>query len=552
MKNGRWVTESARDKEADARQLAEKLLSNKACAGARVVRNWTNRDGTMTESVLFEKTQTVRNDGPVRINPIEGCPPRCEKSRDYFGLESRMTINRIFRSYLEQVFVTPTELLHSAKEMARLRDKDNLMTSAVDMVATLQTKGTELPTRQRRDELFAAFDQIFAQARRADGSKLPKIAGRFSDYLAKVGGTSSEAPEYLAMVALSRELLGMRSWAAKLDRLCKLAETEVTPQGGLLIDTVIADVLGTNAAQDILGWQPSLGSAIIAMLDLADGAFNAEKSEAREIAEQLNTLFGQGRLPGSRHVMIDRAIRQLKSTSPLSRNNPAKEMEEYQRVLFRLLSPKGLLAGADAAEALTMRGARFVEEGGATGRRAAMQGVFNALPDRSLGLMYLADLSRSSYGTSQMADIATLATTILNLRQLGEITERGFSMKDRMQRGGKAFTALAGSALPEAVRKQLTGHIDGLLERFVVDEKVVERLDNPESALRDRAMRLVQFCASGVLPNGRALALARKRVVSLLRQPGFDSHFVEGIADPAEAQKFLRDFHLLLLKAGFA
>ncbi|HSV28969.1 MAG TPA: hypothetical protein VLL76_05405, partial [Candidatus Omnitrophota bacterium] len=112
--------------------------------------------------------------------------------------------------------------------------------------------------------------------------------------------------------------------------------------------------------------------------------------------------------------------------------------------------------------------------------------------------------------------------------------------------------ATRASKLPPPFKARITAHIDEVLERFLKEEQIVERLDHHESPLRDRAMRLVQFCASGVLPPGKALALARERVVALLRQPDFDARFAEGIADGDLAQRSLRDFHALLTKAGFA
>ena len=91
-----------------------------------------------------------------------------------------------------------------------------------------------------------------------------------------------------------------------------------------------------------------------------------------------------------------------------------------------------------------------------------------------------------------------------------------------------------------------------MIDEYLIAEQIIEKLDHPSSTLRDRATRLVQFCAAGVLPEGKALTRARERIRAILRQPNFDAHFVEGIADPAKAQKALRDFHQLLInKAGF-
>jgi len=551
LRQGRWTTEMVRDREEDARQLAKTLLKDKSCGGARVVRNWLHRDGTVAEKVVFEQTQSGTDSGAIRINAIEAAPPPCAEPRDYFGLESRMTINRILRTYLEEVCLTPTEVLHNAKELGRLRDKDTLVPSAVDRIASLQVRNTDISVARRREEIFAALDQIHLQARRADGLKLPKVGGSFSALLARMDGFGDEPPEYFAMIALSRELVGMRNWIAKLDRLCKLASGESDAKAVLLLDTVIADVLGANIVQEILGWQPSLGGAIVAMLDLANGKFDAKKSESSEVAGLLNGLLAQGLLPGSRHCIIDRALRQLRSSNALSRNEPAREMEEYQRVLLRLLGRGGLLAGPDAAEALTLRGARFVEQGGVSGRRAAINNTVNAFPDRAHGVMYLAELSKTSFADGHLDDIVRELDFVFSTRVIGELTRRTLSPRERLQSVTDAFYATRSSALPEDVKRQVSDHIDTVLERYLVDERVIERLDNPADPLRERAVRLVKFVNAGVLPEGKALARARRRIVELLRQPNFDTRFVAGLSDPVSAKKTLREFHQMLVKGGF-
>ena len=110
---------------------------------------------------------------------------------------------------------------------------------------------------------------------------------------------------------------------------------------------------------------------------------------------------------------------------------------------------------------------------------------------------------------------------------------------------------MSASVYPDELKKRITDHIDGVLERYLNEHQIIEKLDHADSPLRDRAVRLVQFCAAGVLPEGKALSRARQRILTLLRQPNFDAHFVEGITDPARAQVALRDFHGLLVKAGF-
>jgi len=552
LRDGRWTTESSRDGQAEAEALAQKFLADKSCGGARIIANKENRDGTVSETVVFEKTQAATAGKKIQIATLEYAPVLCKSPRDFFSLESRMVFNRVLRGYLEEVVLTPTELLHTHKDLQRLQDFENLYPSAVSHVATLQAKESGQDAKARRDEIYAICDQIADRARRAEGIYLPAPAELFSETLSAVGRVEGEAPEYLAMVVLARDLASERSWTGKLDKLCRLAMVESGSKAVLLLDTVIADVLGANVIQEILGWKPSLGSAIIAMLDLADGKFNSDESEAPDTVVLLNQLFKDRTLPASRRVMIDRALKQLKSPAPLHRADPSKEMEEYQRVLARLLVPGGILSGADAAEALTMRGTRFVEEGGATGRKAAIGATVKALPDPARGVMYLANLSNSHFAEGHIDDIVEQLDVVFGARVINELCRQVTSPKDRMVTATGAFTAALDSSLPDDIKSRVTQHIDSVLEQYLIDENIIDKLDHPESHICDRAVRLVKFCSAGVLPEGKALNMARKRVVQLLRQRNFDAHFIEGIATPAGAERALRGFHEMLVKAGFA
>jgi len=550
--DNRWGTESVRDSEVLARQLAKELLKNKKCAGARVVENCPLRDGSMDETVIFERTQDVNNKKPIRIIPLDEAPQHCRTAKDIFSLESRIILNRVLRIYFEDVSLTPTEVLHSHRELQRLSDKDSLLPSVISHIAKLQTTGTTISARERQDEIYVLLGQIMARAERATSQKLPEITGLFSQTLATVTRTGEETSEYLAMVALSRDLIGIDSWVGKLDRLCKLAIGENDARSVLLLDTVIADVLGANVIQEVLGWQRSLGSAIISMVDLAEGSFEVEISDAKETVTLLNKLLAAKALPGSRHVILERAMRQLKSSNPLYQADPEMELGEYQRVLARLLEPGQIISGAYAAEALTVRGNQFIEQGGKAGRRASIGATVDALPDPARGVMYLAELSNTEFAKDHIDDIVKQLDGVFAARVIGELTRQSMSPKERMVAATGAYNVATSSALPEPVKQRIAVHIDDVLERYLIDADIINKLDTPEHHIRDRAVRLVKFCGAGVLPEGKALSLARKHVIKMLRQPKFDVSFIEGINDVARSEKALRNFHKLLIKAGIA
>ncbi|OJX70554.1 hypothetical protein [Magnetospirillum sp. 64-120] len=553
MKNGRWIQQSLIDDQEAAVSAAKKLLKNKTCEGARVIRNWARSDGTYDEKEVFSQTQQVRDDGPVYIVNIDETPPKCEVPTDYYGPQSRAVTNRLFRNYMEKAYVTPTELMHNYKELKRLQEKDSLLPSAVDRVAMLQTKDGQGDSKTRRDEIYKSLDQMSAKARKADGMNLPKLNGAFKDMYDHVTSMADEPTEadFLAMVVLSRDLVDARSWAGKLERLCTLADAEGDKHSLSLLDGVIADVLGSNVVQEILGFQPSLAAAICAMLDLAEGKFVSDKSELGESAEMLNKLFLEQKLPESRNILIDRAHRQLRSPNPLYRNDPGKERDAFIQVVGRMLGPDGPLFGPDTAEALTTRYTRMVDEGGAKGRTIAIANCFNVMPDMAYGAMYLCDLMASPIGPEHTQDIMGHFQRVLSTISILRFCQRGLTPKDKMIRATAAHRAIMRSPFPQAMKDKLANHIDAILERYLIEEQIIEKLDHQDSHLRDRAVRLVQFCAAGVLPEGKAMNRARERILSLLRQPNFDAHFIEGITDAAKAQKALRDFHVLLVRAGF-
>ena len=63
---------------------------------------------------------------------------------------------------------------------------------------------------------------------------------------------------------------------------------------------------------------------------------------------------------------------------------------------------------------------------------------------------------------------------------------------------------------------------------------MIERIDNKRLSFRERAERLVNFCASGVLTEGRATEIARKTITDYLKRKDFVSEYTADIPDPSE------------------
>ena len=99
----------------------------------------------------------------------------------------------------------------------------------------------------------------------------------------------------------------------------------------------------------------------------------------------------------------------------------------------------------------------------------------------------------------------------------------------------------ARSPLTPAQRRALRAEIQG----------VIQRLDDSRLPFRDRATRLVTFCASGVLTVGKASAIARETILGYLRRKDFITEFTADIPEPAEKERAIKEFYALLAGTGF-
>jgi hypothetical protein len=547
----RWVIDSTREREYPARQRANELLANPKCPGARIIRTWVRADGVGVDTEIFCQTRELQNDEKLRITPVDAPIGKCHTLQAFFSFESRQLMSRIFRTYLAGTVLTPTEIIHNVWHLKRIQEKDGLVRAAVEMVATLQTTDGAQSSSARRTELYQAIDAMVDRAGTIDTSTLPKLNRKFSEVMAQLGdGMDDDRRHYVMLAALSRDLGKQPGWVGKLALLCDMADAESEPEALGLLDGVMADVLGIDVNLEILGVQPTRLTTILALLDLAAGIAPVRAATTGDVCAGLCRLLACGKLPASRRSIIARTHRVICAPGLLVPNDPEHEPQALGRIIARMLIPSGLLGGPDTAHALTQRYSRIVEQGGKTGRRAAMKGVFQAMPDLAYGTIYLCDLGRSHIAQDHMADLEDLLAPVLTAPDLRCFCQPDLEPQASLARATAAYHAVANAPFLPAIKASVCEHIDILLERFVIGEAIIDKLGEAGGHLRDRAERLVRFCQSGLLPKGRALKAAQGRVVSLLKQSDFPARFVEGIDDPQAARMALRAFYALLKGSG--
>ena len=551
----RWTIEEERDSEAAAHSVAKALIAKRQHRAVRIVKFWRRSDGIVTETVIFSETMGA---GETKVTPgqIEEAP-HCKKMRDYYRPESRETIGRLFRKYLEKVILTPTELIHSAKALKRMQEVDTLFPPAIDRVAALQAKAAQIDSRARRDEVYKAVAQMTQRARRTE--EIPNLPSlRHNDFARLVGETATLAPpdegEYVALVVLSRDLMEHASWLAKLERLVSLTQADLPAPALAILDGVYADLFGVpSALQEVLGPRINLAEAVIAIADLCEGKLTTAAPGMDETMGLINRLIAEGRLEETRTSLIDRLQRQLAGGQPLARNEPGLEGDALRRVALRLFTSAGLLGGPAMAAALTRRAVLLQEAGGKTGLRKAVEALTALLPDSLMRLFYLRELAASDLREDLGETIEECVAREMKASSVDLLAPPRATPTEKMRRVTRLYEEIGEAAVwQEELRGSLRGHLDRLLVGFIESKGIIEKLDDPSARLRDRAIRLLEFSAARVLPAGsEAHRIARDRIVDILRQPNFERHFIEGITSPAEAETLLRHLHGLLARGGY-
>jgi len=563
LREGSWAIESAARDLESAEKAALQFLGKPGVMGVRVLKETTKDIGNPSPGdILFEKLRATGNNDRIAVGEASRLTPVCEDIEDLFSGGGRKSINRLFRAYLDKNTVTATEIMHNAREMKRVMDFESLMPSAIAKVAQMQARDIEgMETSSRRDTLFGFVDRINQRAKQAEGVDLPSLSKTdINDAISEINQKANgESPGYLFRVAASRELVNVRDWWGKFALSVDWAGACKSDPALANLDWFISDALSNaSVLQDLLGDQETLAGALISLIEIADGVREIDPEKAADpttteaTAAKINSLFKAEKLPEAKLSVMDRVCRQLQGSGSLSKDK-AEEPKIFREMLVRLIPGTELTGGPEMAEAITHRQSNIINKGGERGLKDATASVLPALRDPGRKAGYLLSLMDSELGKDLLKDDIDqhLNGLFMTPESVNQIIRTGVAPNKKMEKITSIFYRIQKSNLPDARKQQLTQHLDELLATYVVDGKILDRLDDPNKPLHIRAFMLVSMCQPEMLPDGKASKLAREIIVKHLRRPNFETELVAQVPDAAKKEKILRDFHVQLHRSGF-
>ncbi len=555
-KGGRWAIFEVVPTEETARRKAADLLAMKTTEGVRIIKESQFGSGERRETEIFKQLKSVSKDEDFSITPVDEAPV-CEKVTDYYQTAARTTMARVFTKYLDKQEMTPFELLHSHKNLKRMLNLDTMVPSAVDKIASLHARVTGVDARKRKDVIYAAVEAIAKRAREVDSKELPELKNSTLDELwRRMDARVSDIEErsYLAHVAFVRTTVNWTGWLGKMTQLLPMAQSQQDERARAMVDEMLADIfVAKTVIKDVIGVSKHLGDAMMRVLDLLEGKCKPTKFAVEELVALLNQLFAADLLPRSKNILFDRLERDMASSVRLTNSeDPAADKLFFDTILDRVVTDHGVMGGRPMAKGLTERWARLSNIGGATGRKRAMEGVRDKFMSGKRKFIYLlamydpnTDAEMKGLIENQLRDLGGQLNTIQ------KIAPEARTEKARLQEVCGMQRLVLDSKLPDRLRDPVSMKFDELVSDYIISQGVIERLDDKRLPFRDRATRLVTFCASGVLTVGRATTIARDTVVSYLRRKDFIAALTEDIPEAFEKENAIKEFYGLLAKTGF-
>lgn len=584
--NGRiWNVEAIATGSDAATKLAHELKGREGAMAVKVVQiSFNNAAGEFRErEVLFlgERRRTVRKQDDELSKSV-----LCRSLEDLFLGQSRQAIRRVLRQWLDTNRLTPIELLHHSENIKQFEDTGTVLQSAAQRVAMAQASAFNQDVKVRQREIHDLIDKASAKASALSRSgNCPLIQDDDLDALVDRLGDDGDK-DYLFNAALTNWLRGIPSSSEKLIALLKLATNSKKPATTAHLDEFLTDFFGdANSVAMLIGEQQCLGDAILHLAELvnpgpvpkaggagsvaaadADAAVQASTEtssksedidyENLDVVENISALpvmrvfrdmLRRGRFPKCRQILIRRIQQTLSGPRQLGTEGPLADAQLLARLYNRLSDEDGkFVMDSDLKEAFVERSRRYVS-GDAVGRMLegvaeplhrvpillkAEPGIFGKFYRQRIGDYVIAILKEPD---NQAALRGTEQSPALNMRNLGAIQR-----------------LILESGLSNAQKQNSSAILDSICTELLHEGQILSRIAERSPSRIDECISILKLCAAGTFTETRAAETARKRVVAVLRAPGFAEAFTRRADDNAEIKTMLAELETLMSKSGIS
>jgi len=462
---------------------------------------------------------------------------QCKTVADFYLPASRALIGSLCRSFLDQMALTPTELLYSARNHTRLEGAGNLLREVVERAGGMQARaaGESAPNRVR--ELHALIDQLSAQTRELE-SKEPAIQLKPGAFLQTVAAARAGVPAPLATAKIWRMLTdylqSARTWSEKLERVVGLgAEAKGAPELAL-VDTLLSEMIVSGSAQESLfSRRINLENKIEDLIELYKAAYPTRRKEAAtQLATDFNALLKTAGLPETKAAIETAIIQHLAGPSPMSSPELMMELKSTYGLLQRLRIGDKVIGGRRALEFIDKRMGKLLNEetigdyirGGGT------------LADRVISLLEIYALT---FGPANRKTVEGLIWRYFGDENFERrlVTGEG-SASHKLKMLTNLYRAVVAAPLGSQDKQGCVTQIVRWQSNFLQQSRFFAQIDKQNLSSGRKCAQLLQLAMDGHFIPGDNLEKAKTLVKHYLTRPDFKDKYLEGV-NPTKRQELV-------------
>ena len=469
MSAERWTVYSSSPYKDAAIDQARALLAAGSVDAVKVIREGGMKED---EDVVFQEDKSGKGKKHAAITPVKEAPV-CEDLSEFYSFESRRTVGRLLRKYLDEHGLLAIELMHDYGHMRSLLHHDEMLTKAVHNIASVQAKASGGKQHELVDRLYTVVEEIAERARdKGDEDKYTALL-KEKGLEQLIKGITREAGDadalFMIRSVLAKYLGNAADWEQKLLLMVEEAETDPEDQAMAYLDEIIAEVFdGSQALREVLGYQRNLGDALGTLSALSVGQYE-KKRKSVAVLERLSAIRSRRPLPLSRIVMLERIESELAGINPLTGDGKEADQKAFKKLVGQLVDHYALV-GKDnqVSEAATSRAkSLFVKEGSYESWEKAIDDMLDLLPTKAAKFTYLIDLCETGVGAEKQAHIIEkLELIVQSLRSVNDLVHKKTERRGVIRGVAHVRDRLLATNLPEIWRQKFARVIYNLLMEY--------------------------------------------------------------------------------------
>tara|TARA_B100000315_G_scaffold258307_1_gene309962 strand:+ start:6848 stop:8881 length:2034 start_codon:yes stop_codon:yes gene_type:complete len=477
----RWTIYTDAPTKGKGIKEAKVLLASGNFDGVKV----TEDRGQSQEKIVFEEESSGRTERPVSVTPVDEAP-YCKELEEFYSFDARITMGRLMREHLDNVGITAGELIHDKLNILAVVRNDTFYIQILQTITNLQTKGRDEKPADRIDFLENIVKQMQDRTQFADElSELEQIlekshAGELvQEVKAKI---AEDNQNFSIRTILSRYLSGKGDWEGKLVLLLDQIEKDPGDEALIFIDEMLGEIFdGSEAVQEILGYQRNLAAAMTTLVQLAAGSYEISEGSNSPL-ERMSAVMAKHDLKNTQDIIFDRVGRALAGVNPLTKGDRFEEQDSFRALMRNLIGQKVFANSSQLAEAATLRAKSVLKEKNEDeSYEKAVDNMIFLLPTIAIKCGYLLDLTGTEYGrNNQRHIIASLSSVLAGISSVTQIVESGATEKQMVVAAAGLRDRLLATELPEDWRLRFARKIYDLLMAYKAGDTETKIAPPPE------------------------------------------------------------------------